>query len=167
MQLPLSHNICFMSRFRRIEQTYADRFVVYLYFSQPFAVFFTNAEKATFVAWFWLTVILRVFCVRNFSEVIKSIVGSISVDMVDLLCRPYSFLIKPRQSVGQIKSVVQSDNHISVFGYAPCFSPGTAFSPGLSPREKPGVSVVIEQFVQSFWGHAVNINSALCGGQAW
>lgn len=166
MQLPLSHNICFMRRFRRIEQTYADRFVVDFYFCQPFAVFFANAKKAAFVAWLWFTIILRVFHIRNFPKIIKSIVGSIPVDMVDLLCRPYSFLMQPCQSVRQIKSVVQSDNHISVFGYAPCFSPDAAFPPRLSPRKHACACVVVKQFAQSFWGHAVNINSALCGGQA-
>ncbi len=165
MQLPFSQDIRFMRFFGSAKQTYTGRFVIDFYFCQPFAVFFANTKKTAFVAWLWLTVILRVFCVRNFSEIIKSIVGSIPVDMVDLLCRPYSFFIQPCQSVGQIKSVVQSDNHISVFGYASCLSPNAAFSTRDRPRKKPCFGVVVKQFAQSFWGHAVNINSVLCEGQ--
>lgn len=166
MQLPLSHNIRFMRFFGSAKQTYAYRFVGNFYLRQPFAVFFANAKKTAFIAWLWFSVILSVFYAGNFPKIIKSIVRSNTINMVNLFCRPISFLVQPRQSVRQMKSVVQSDNHIPVFGYAPCFSPDAAFSPGLRPRKKPGVSVVIEQFMQSFWGHAVNINSAVCGGQA-
>lgn len=166
MQSTFSRNIFLMRLFRCIEQPYADRFVIDFYFSQPFAVFFSYAKKTAFVAWSWFTRVLSVFYVGNRTQIIDSIIRSVSINMVYLLCGPLTISIEPRQSMRQIQRVVQSKDNVTILGGTTRFCAYTTPTARFSPRKQAGVGGVVKKFFKPFWCHAVNINSAMCGGQA-
>ena len=164
MKFTFSQDIRLMRFLWRFKQTYAYRSVIHFYFCQPFAVFFSHAKKTAFTA--PATSILRIFLVRNLAQIRKLIVGAVSIDMVNLICRPLTVNVKPSQTVRQIQYVIQSDTYISVFHFAPRHVAQSATAPRFSPRKQPRIGAIVEKFVQSFWRHAVNINPVWCGGQA-
>jgi hypothetical protein len=73
--------------------------------------------------------------------------------------------IKPYQSMSKIKHIIKSDTYVSMLHLAPDNATYAAPAPNFSPRKKASFSAIIQKFMQSFWGHKVNINSAVCGGQ--
>lgn len=166
MQFTFGRYIRLMRFFRRIKQTYAYRFVIDFYLSQPFTVFFSDSEKTALVTWPWLPRVLGVFHVGDLAQVNPSIVGSVAVYVIHLFLRPVSGLIKPRQSVRKIQDVVQTYNNVAVFSHASGLASEAASSAGLSPSKNTRVRAVAHKFFEAFWSHAVNINPVMCGGQA-
>ena len=164
MKSTFSQDIRLMRFLWRFKQTYAYRFVIHFYFRQPFAVFFSHTKKTAFTA--PATSILRIFLVRNLAQICKLIVGAVSINMVNLICRPLTINVKPSQTVRQIQYVIQSDTYISVFHFASRHVAQSTTPSRSSPRKQAGVGSVVEKLFESFWRHAVNINLVLCGGQA-
>ena len=164
MKFTFSQDIRLMRFLWRFKQTYAYRSVIHFYFCQPFAVFFSHAKKTAFTA--PATSILRIFLVRNLAQIRKLIVGAVSIDMVNLICRPLTINVKPSQTVRQIQYVIQSDTYISVFHFAPRHVAQSATTSNFSPRKQTSVWVIAQKFFKSFGRHAVNINPVVCGGQA-
>jgi len=164
MKFAFSQNICLMRFFRSAKQTYADRFVINFYFSQPLAVFFADSAKTAFVLAFMF--VLRILGVRNFTKVDKRIVSAVSVNMVNLIDWPFTINVKPRQTMCVMQNIVEPNTDVAMLHTAANNIAYSASSPRFSPRKYAGARIIVEQFMQSFWRHVVNINSALCGGQA-
>ena len=165
MKPAFGQDISIMRFFGSGEQTYANRSVINFYLCQPFTVFFSYAKKTAFVFSFWPANILRVFQVRDFAQIRQFVIGAISVNMVNLIYRPFIVRVKPYQSVGKIKHIIKSNTYVAMLHSAPDNTAQTAPTPHFSPRKKAGFAVIIQKFMQSFGRHSVNINSAMCGGQ--
>jgi hypothetical protein len=157
--------ISLMRFFGSRKQTYANRLVVDFYLGQPFTVLFSYAKKTASVFDFWPSDILRVFQIRNFTQIRQSVVGAVSINMVNLIYWPSIVRVKPYQSMSKIKHIIKSDTYVSMLHLAPDNATYAAPAPNFSPRKKASFSAIIQKFMQSFWGHKVNINSAVCGGQ--
>ena len=165
MQLTFGRYIRLMRFLGSVKQPYANRFVIDFYFRQPFAVFFSDAQKTAFIAWSWSARILRVLHIGNFAQIYPTVIQSVAVYVIYLFCRPISCLVKPRQSVRKIQNIVQTYDNISVFGDAPGFVSKAAPSARFSPSKDALVRAIMHKFFKAFWRHSVNINAVLYGGQ--
>jgi hypothetical protein len=164
MKFASGSNIGLMRFFRRTEQTYAYRFVIDLYFGQPFAVFSTNATKTAFA--YSNPFVLRVLRVCDFTQIYKPVIRSIAVYVVNLIDWPLTVRIEPRQSMRQIQNIIKPNAYVTVFHSTADYISKSTPAPCFGPRKQPGIRIVMEKFVQSLKCHAVNINPVLCGGQA-
>ena len=173
MALMLGGKISCVRGFGRFKQTYSDGLVVNFNLRQPLAVFTAHARKSAFVLSRFL--VLCVFGVCYFAQIMQRIIGAVSVYVVNLLRGPSPMHMQPRQSVRQIQPVIHSYNNVPVTHYAPCSAVFTAFAAANSPRKNAAFDVVIKQFFKSvrrqfhsppFFAHCnVNINSVLPKGQ--
>jgi len=167
MKPAFGQDISLMRFFGSRKQTYANRLVINFYLGQPFTVFFSYAKKTASVFAFWPTNILRVLQVRNFTKIRQSVIGSVSINMIELIYRPFTVNVKPHKSMSKVKHIVQPNTYITVLHSTSDNASQPAPAPNFCPCKKASFNVVIQKFVQSFWGHSVNINSAMRGGQAW
>jgi hypothetical protein len=163
MQFAFGSNIGLMRFFWRIEQTYAYRFVIDLYFRQPFAVFFPYAQKSAFSA--TASPVLRVFHVRDFAQIMQRIMSAVSIQMVYLIQRPFTVNMQPDQPMREIQRIIKTDTNVSSLHLAPHYSAATTPASCNRPSEQTRCWVVIKEFAQSVRGHANNINFVLCGSQ--
>ena len=165
MKPAFGQDISLMRFFGSRKQTYANRLVINFYLGQPFTVFFSYAKKTASVFAFWPTNILRVLQVRNFTKIRQFVIGSVSINMIELIYRPFTMNVKPHKSMSVKQFVIKSNSNIPAFHPASGKTANTAPAPNFCPSKKAGFSAVFQKFMQSFWGHSVNINSAMCGGQ--
>jgi len=165
MKPSFGQDISLMRFFGSSKQTYANKFVVDSYFGQPFAVFFSYAKKTASILNFCPPNILRIFQVRNFAQIGQFIIGAVAVNVIYLIRRPSIINVEPHQTMGKIKNIIKPNTNVTMFHLTPDNVTQTALASHFSPCKKAGFRVVIQKFVQSFWRHGVNINSAVCGGQ--
>lgn len=173
MALMLGGKISCVRGFGRFKQTYSDGLVVNFNLRQPLAVFTAHARKSAFVLSRFL--VLCVFGVCYFAQIMQRIIGAVSVYVVNLLRGPSPMHMQPRQSVRQIQPVIHSYNNVPVTHYAPCNAVFTAFAAANSPCKDAVFWVVVKQLFKSlcgkfhnqpFFAHCkVNINVAVPGGQ--
>jgi hypothetical protein len=166
MKLTFSQDIRLMRLLRSIKQTYADRFVIDFYFGQPFAVLFSYPKKTAFVVWSWIPRVLGVFHVSDFTQICQFVIGTVSIYMVNLICRPITMYIKPHQTMRKIKGVIKTYTNITVLHAASNGIAQAAASTRFSPSKNARVRAIVHEFFEAFWGHVVNINPVMCGGQA-
>ncbi len=141
--------IGFTGLFGSGKQAQSNRSVIDFYFRKPFMVFGPDARIPAFVIATFLTV-MRVFNVGGFAQIAKPIVRSISVDMVDLLRRPFIRHIQPRQPMREIQRVVQPNSPIPVFHSTTRFPAGRATSALYFPSKFAGVGIVIDKMAKAF-----------------
>lgn len=86
----------------------------------PFSLVRGNAQKTRPISFSWLTHVLQVAKTRYFSEIFKSIVSFISVDMVYVRTRQFASHIQPRQPMRQFLLVVDRNSPVSSVGWTAC-----------------------------------------------
>ena len=165
MKPAFGQDISLMRFFGSRKQTYANRLVINFYLGQPFTVFFSYAKKTASVFAFWPSNILRVFQVRNFTKIRQFVISAVSINMIELIYRPSTVNVKPHKSMSVKQFVIKSNSNIPTFHAASGNTANTAPAPYHSPCKKAGFRGIFQKAMQSFWGHSVNINSAMCGGQ--
>lgn len=158
-------NICFMSLFWRFKAAYAYCFVIYLYFSFPFRSFFVNASKAGSVV--CSAPVLSIFCISRFAQITKTIIGSVSVYMIYLVCRPLSCHIKPRKTMCKMQNIVKPDANISITHSAASWCASSTPSPRKIPCKFAGILAIVNQNFQSILSkhdHLLNDNNYINKG---
>lgn len=109
-----------------------------------------NSEKTTAAAFLRTALVLQIERARHRSEIVDAVVGSDTVNMIDVLRRPDTVYVKPSKAVFVNFATVYVDKAVSVLA---CTG-STAFFGGppasLSPREYTRLRVVVQQFVQTF-----------------
>ena len=141
--------IGFTGLFRRGKQTQSDRSVINFYFGKPFLVFGSDARITAFVVAAFLA-IMRVFNISGLTQIAKSIIRSISIDVVDLMRRPFIRHVQPRQPMREIQYVVQPNNIVPVFHTTARFPAGRATSAFCFPSKFAGVGIVIDKIAEAF-----------------
>ena len=153
MMLAFCGLIRFVREFCGIERAYvrwpfADR-----YLCVPFSSFFNNTQKTALVVNAWAADVLIVSRLTHISEVANTVVGSISIYVIDKVSRPVAVLIKPSQSVPEVGGSVNSHIHVSVFGIdTPCRAVWTPSGPSRPPSEYASIWVVVKQLAQTLCG---------------
>lgn len=174
MLLFLSLAIRCIRFFRSGVQTKTRRFVVNLYFGQPFIIFFTNARKTAFIA--GVSSIVRVLHVCRLAQILKSIILAVAVNVVNLIFRPFILNVKPSQSMREIERGVETNDAVSVSCNAPGYIAFAASPPAFCPSKHACFWSVANQLLQSSCRkiHSLasrirdfnNINAVVYGGQA-
>lgn len=166
--------ICNIRFFRRVKQTQSYGFVAYFYLGQPLTVFAANTLKPALVA--CVTTVVRILDVCRLSQIAKSVVVALPVDMIYLVLRPISGYVQPRKPMCQIQRIIYADSPVTVLHSAPSYLSWRTAAARLLPSKLSCIGVVAYQFAQSLCGKAhkmplskhdiVNVNRAVCGGQA-
>jgi hypothetical protein len=89
------------------------------------ALFPADASDSTYVCSLQVILVLHVDVWDNVSQIVDAVVQLVSVDMVNLICRPSAVHPQPRQPVSQVLLSAQSNDPISISFKA---SSNTAFN---------------------------------------
>lgn len=149
MYLLFSSKISRMGFFRCAKQAESNRLVVDLNFGHPLAVFLSSARKTALI--FSGVLVMCVLRVRNFSQVIQSVVRAVSVDVVKLFRRPAAVSVEPCQPVRQMKPVVYANDGVAIAGHAASHISFPAFSPAYGPGKNARGRVVVEKFAETVY----------------
>jgi len=106
-----SLKVRFMRFFRRVKTGLSQDSSVRHNLHPPFSLVRGYAQKTYFIGFSSLTNVLKVFRARNLAKICKSIINFITVNMVNVLCRPFSGNVKPRQPMREMLPIV--------YGYRP------------------------------------------------
>ena len=113
MKRPFHIKVRFMGGFRGIKTGFADKFTVYHYLRAPFSLVGANPKQSNFISFGSFSNVLKVTKSRYLTKIAKTIVLFISVYVVDVLRRPVSGVVGPRQSVRELLSIVNGDSPVS------------------------------------------------------
>ena len=150
----MKSSLCFkvrcMSKLRRVEQPKIGVFASWIADScLPAFAYSSNAKKSRFVVQSRLALILLIHACRHLSKVCKTIVRSASIDVIDLLVRPFAMDVQPRQPMIQMGSAINLGLQISI----PVSTSGSSSSTRSTPRNKPlentSLLVVAKKLAQS------------------
>ena len=102
--------------------------------------------------------VLYILRLSSFSKIINAIVRRISVLMIQPCYWPRTSFIKPRQSMGKIKTVIRPDMDISLIVIASgLFANFDAIRRAFNPSKYASCSIVMQQLSKSFlcdtWGN--------------
>jgi hypothetical protein len=110
-------------------------------------------QAAGLIAYWRITLILLVCAVAYLSQVCEAIVRSVAIHVVNLLQRPFSGHVEPREAVGLIRGSVTADTPVSI---AAIKTPGAlsiaASWTAFRPCECTSLRIVVEKFVQFLRG---------------
>lgn len=137
-----------IGRFRRVKTSESNGFVVDFNFSYPFRTGFSNACKTAFVSRVFRAV-LSVFSIGGFAKVAQPVVRAIPVYMIQLVRRPLTVNVQPRQPMRRVQSVVQSEYLISVLKQAACFVAQPAFFTGDRPSKNASFWIIADELKKS------------------
>ena len=96
-----------------IKNTEVNSLSVDAYISLIFATFVRFANSSVRILFWTFTFILHIFSTSAFAKVFNAIVQFILVNMIDIISRPLSGVIKPNQSMSKITASVNLDRPIS------------------------------------------------------
>lgn len=114
MVLSFSGDIRFVRGFRSIKTRYAKLFSVCHYLHTPFTLMRGHTKITTFVGLGSFSHILQVFKTRYFTQVNNSVVAFVAVNVVNMLRRPFTRNVKPRQSMRELFFVTYGNRPITL-----------------------------------------------------
>ena len=149
----LSRQVRLIRLFRCIKQAQPNSFVVKFDLCYPFAILLANAHVATFTA--CLMAVLRVLGNSRFAKITQTVVRSVSVNVIYLICRPDTMYVQPRQAMRQVQNVVQSNGAVAVLHVGPSQRALPTLAARYAPRKQSRVWVVVDQLskavLRKFW----------------
>jgi hypothetical protein len=122
----------------------------------------SDAKDAAFVMAARVADVLHVFGVSENAEIYQPVVGTNSVDVVNLMCRPCAVNVQPSKSVSLVAVSSHADLQVPVTSGAQdcsCFMAST-ISRGGAARENSSIGVVADQFSQSLCGKIISSHDA-------
>ena len=153
MKFPLGLQIRLMRLFRRIKTRFAYVFAIYHYLHNPFSLVRADTKESGLVGFCSLAYVLKVFCARHFAQIFNAVVCFYAIFMVYVLCRPDTGYVKPRQSMRQLFSVVNSYRPVPSRLCGPSYGPNKVFSVMMPyPRKSACVRIVPQRFTEMFYG---------------
>ncbi len=121
MVLALGLKVRLMSLFWRVKSAFSDFASVCHQLHSPFALMAADAKKAAFVCFGWAFKVLKVSKAINFTQIAKSIVSFLTINMVNMIFRPIAGHVQPSKTMSKYFSVVNSNSPI------PSLRRGTGF----------------------------------------
>lgn len=109
----LQLQIPFMRGFWRSKSAFADATTVHHYLHQPFTLMRAYAQKARLIGFSWATHVLQVAKTVNLSQICKTVVLFVTVNVVDVLRWPFSGHVQPRQTMRQPFLVVNGNSPVA------------------------------------------------------
>lgn len=120
-----------------------------------------NPKKPSFVSFTQVMLVLVVFGSRCFSEIVKSVIRSVSVFMIYVTTWKAPLDIKKSKSLRPIGLSIKSDRDVSatmkVTGYTPSSNSERS---SYFPVEQPSIRTIVQNFAQSFSGKLCRIFSS-------
>jgi len=96
--------------------------------------------------------VLRISC---FAQISKPIVGALAIDVVDLIGRPFTSHVQPREPVNSVADAVEIASYVACRFIEPASDRPGWFSTTtcLKAREHPSFWIVVKQLTQTFCGY--------------
>lgn len=148
MQIMLGFKIRCLSLLRGLKQTESNGLIVAFDLGKPFTVFAPDSNKSAFVV--FSTPVLCIFGVSGFSQILKSIIFTIAINVVKLFSRPISSHVEPCQSMGSVQNIIKPDDDVSVVHLTPSLFSGCTSPPGQVPCKDSRNGVIINQNFKTF-----------------
>lgn len=107
LQIPL------MRGFWRNKSAFTDATTVRHYLHPPFTLMRAHAQEARFIGFSWAAHVLQVAKAVNLAQICKAIVLFVTVNVVNVLRRPFSGHVQPCQTMRQSFLVVNGNSPIA------------------------------------------------------
>lgn len=153
MKLPLQSQIRFMRRFRSVKPGSAVTHAVCHKLHDPFTLVLANAEKPNFVGFSGFAHILKVSEPRHLAQVAKTIVALIAVYVVNMLRRPFTSHISPRETMRELLAVMNGYRPVTRRMFGPRRFANEVGAPLVCrPCKRTGIGVIVEARPQMRYG---------------
>ena len=153
--------ICRMGFFFGMETSKVNNFFVMFDACLPAAVTFFHPRKAanSFKAMFVRSLaVCSVLPICSFSQIFKSVVCAVAVDMVNLFKRHRACYVKPNKSMGSIVLPIDFKVNISTMMKAPSFTSNANFWSRAIPIQEPCGRIIAKKFGKFIMcNHAENL----------
>lgn len=151
MELSLSQHIRFVRGFRSFKTRHADTFSVCHYLHTPFTLVCRHTKIPTFVGFSSFSHVLQIFKTRYLTQISKSVVTLVAVNVVNMLRRPFTCNIKPRQPMRELFFVVYSYSPIARALFGPRCASNKIGTPSIMfPHKNSRANVVRQRAAQMF-----------------
>jgi len=151
MKFSFCDQIGFMRFFRGIEPSQKVMHAVDANPGSVFTVPFRYTKKSCLISRMSNLLILNVFGSANIPKVIDTIVGWISIDVINIIHRKISVNVQPCQSVCSPSNTVNRNYNVTApidcSGYTSYFYSAVRF---FDPCKNPRVGIIIEPFLKCF-----------------
>lgn len=114
----------------------------------PIPLVIRDPEKARRIMTRQFTVVVGVFLIRSVAQVDPAIIGTIPVNVIDLMRRPFTSHPEKGKAVGKVQLVTHTYLQISPIVVSTGDSTGCHVATGIAPSKNPGVRVVVEQALE-------------------
>lgn len=151
MKFTFSHQIGFVRFLGGFKIPEPTRLSFVRYVCAPFTLEKNNAHKSGFVAFIWLSNVLRISSFVHYTKINKSVVVFDAVDVVNQTVRPLAGHVKPSQSMGLVHLAFYAYRAVAnAFLYATrncaCFNTARGV---YAPRKRPRVRIVMDCLAQT------------------
>lgn len=150
MQSSLCFKIRCMSKLRRVKQSKVGIFTARIADPRlPTLSATADTKETAFVIQSRLALILLIDACRYLSQVGKTVVRPASIDVVDLIFRPFSVDVQPSKAMVQITSTVNLCLQVPVTVRASCHRSSTCSASGRKPSENASLRIVGKKLAQA------------------
>jgi len=150
-------NVSFVRFFSGSETTEIYIFFIKSYFGlvriifKP--IFIRNTFKSSSIC---RSTIRPILTICRFSKVAYTVVGSIYIYVINLIQRPFSVHVKPREAMGSVMLSMNFNVNISFVMKTTRALSDTNFWPRFSPMKKPRIGIIVKDFGEGFVGDFVH-----------
>lgn len=153
MIFTLKLQILLMRFFRRVKSAYAYSLPISHDLRSPFSLVSANPQKANFIGFSSRPYVLQIAKSSDLSQITKTIVFFIAVNMVNMVRRHFANYIKPRQSVRQSFNIVDSNTNVTrAMDRAGNFADKIRTPAMFAPSKNAGLRIIIQRLAQMFNG---------------
>ena len=158
MILALGLKIRLMSFFSGCKSAFSDSLAISHQLHNPFALVMRYAKKSAFVCFCWAFQILQISKSIHFTQIAKSIVSFLPVNMVYVFRRPFTSHVKPSKPMSKHFSVVDGNCPVSGFSARPRFSANQFWLVSMfKPKKISSCRVIPQKFFQLLnWNMVTN-----------
>lgn len=145
-----SFDIGSLGSFRSIEQaqTFGHAVRAYARLKPIFSLGY--AKTARTISAMRGDLVLDVFGRRNIAQIFKTVIVAVSVYVVDVLFRPFTFRVKPNKTVRTVTLAVEPNDAVALVVYSPCNAadhyPTISFN---APAQNAGRQIADKQFIKT------------------
>ena len=138
---------------RRVKQAQTFSYAVRAYTRLKTVLSFSYAEPTRTVAFVRGNLVLDIFSGRNVAQVFQPIIVWVSVNVVNIIFRPFTIYVKPNQSVRPIALTINADHAVSkvIYGSSDAANHYAAISFD-APAQHARSRIANKQFFKTFIG---------------
>jgi hypothetical protein len=136
---------------RSIEQTQTFGHAVRTYARLKTVFSFCHTKTPRTVPSVRRSLILDIFGRRNVAQIIQPVIIWVSINMVDVILRPFAVRVKPNQPVRSVALPVNTDHAVAEIIYRPCNAADHYASVSLdAPTQDTRRKIAGKQFLKTF-----------------